>query len=145
MVSALDDFIDLPQSKEAMPYYISKTVEAGFEDAVARTRRALAAEEFEVVTELDVAAVLRQGTDAALGPYLILGACHVRLATDALAVRDKIGPLLPCNVVIRDTGGGFTEIAALDPVAAMDTVANPALREIAQGVGRKLRAVVDRV
>lgn len=132
-------------SKDAMPYYISKTVEAGFDDAVARARRALAAEDFAVVTEFDVAAVLRQTGDAPFRPYLILGACHAGLTSHALAIADKIGPLLPCNVVIQDAGGGLTEIAAIDPVASMHTVADPDLRQAAQMVGRKLRAAVARM
>ena len=128
-----------------MPYYISKTIEAPFDNAVARTRRALADEDFEVVNELDVTAVLSRGLDTAFRPYLILGACHAPLTFDALAISDKVGPLLPCNVIIQDAGGGFTEVAAIDPVANMHTVGNTALRAKAQIVGRKLRAVVARL
>jgi uncharacterized protein (DUF302 family) len=128
-----------------MPYYISKTIEAPFDNAVARTRRALADEDFEVVNELDVTAVLKRGLGTDLRPYVILGACHPRLTFDALDIADKVGPLLPCNVIVQDAGGGFTEVAAIDPVANMHTVGNLALRAQAQIVGRKLRAAVARV
>jgi uncharacterized protein (DUF302 family) len=128
-----------------MTYYISKIVSLGFADTVARTREALSAEGFGVITEIDVTATLKGKIGVDFRPYLILGACNPRLAYEALELEDKIGVMLPCNVVVQDAGDGFTEIAAIDPAISMQTVDNPALAEKARIVAGKLKAAVARV
>src|SRR6476661_8609946 len=101
-----------------MSYYFSTTLELPFDEAVARTREALAAEGFGVITEIDVTKTLKTKIGADFRPYMILGACNPRLAYEALQVEDKVGTMLPCNVVVQDAGGGRTEVAAIDPEAS---------------------------
>ncbi|MDO9429998.1 MAG: DUF302 domain-containing protein [Phenylobacterium sp.] len=109
---------------------------------VARTREALARQGFGVLTEIDVAATLKAKIGAEISPYLILGACNPSLAYEALQLEDKVGTMLPCNVVVRDAGGGRTEVAAIDPVASMSAIPNPMLKKQAAIVADKLAAVV---
>ena len=125
-----------------MTYYFAKTFAGSFDDVVERTRQALARQGFGVLTEIDMAATLKAKIAAEIAPYLILGACNPSLAYEALQLEDKIGTMLPCNVVVRDAGGGRTEVAAIDPVASMSATANPMLKEHAAIVADKLAAVV---
>lgn len=128
-----------------MPYYFAKTLDLPFETAVQRAREALAAEGFGVITQVDIAETLKTKIGADFRPYLILGACNPGLAYEALKVEDKVGTMLPCNVVVQDVGGGRTEVAAVDPVASMRAIENPALLEKAQLVAGKLRAALERL
>lgn len=128
-----------------MPYYFAKTLDLPFETAVQRAREALAAEGFGVITQVDIAETLKTKIGADFRPYLILGACNPGLAYEALKVEDKVGTMLPCNVVVQDVGGGRTEVAAVDPVASMRAIENPALLEKAQLVAGKLRAAIERL
>ena len=125
-----------------MSYYFSKTVSAPFNDVVARVRVALAARGFGVLTEIDVAAVLKAKIGADMAPYLILGACNPAFAHRALLAENKIGTMLPCNVVVREAGRGEVEIAAVDPVASMQAIENPNLAAIAGEVQGQLREAV---
>jgi uncharacterized protein (DUF302 family) len=125
-----------------MTYYFAKTLDADFDDALARTRRALQAEGFGVITEIDVANTLKTKIGVDFRPYRILGACNPRLAYEALLLEDKVGTMLPCNVVVQQLGSGRTEIAAIDPAASMRAIDNPALLEQAKLVGDKLKAVL---
>lgn len=125
-----------------MTYYFAKTLVGSFDDVVARTREALARQGFGVLTEIDVAATLKAKIGAEIAPYLILGACNPSLAYEALQLEDKVGTMLPCNVVVRDTGDGRTEVAAIDPVASMSAIPNPMLKKQAAIVADKLAAVV---
>lgn len=125
-----------------MSYYFSKTLDCGFAEAIARTTEALKSEGFGVLTEIDVKATLKAKIGVDFRDYKILGACNPRLAHHALSVEDKIGTMLPCNVVVQDVGGGKTEVAAVDPVASMQAVDNPQLAETAQQVREKLKAVI---
>ena len=93
-----------------MGYYFSKIVDAPFEEAVARTREALAQEGFGVITEIDVTKTLKTKIGADFRPYLILGACNPALAHEALKLEDKVGTMLPCNVVVQDAGGGRSDL-----------------------------------
>ena len=92
-----------------------------------------------------MAATLKKKIDVDFRPYRILGACNPRLAHHALSLEDKIGTMLPCNVVVQDAGGGKTEVAAIDPVASMQAVENPALADTAGQVRAKLQAVIDKL
>ena len=125
-----------------MTYYFAKTLVGSFDEVVARTREALARQGFGVLTEIDVAATLKAKIGAEISPYLILGACNPSLAYEALQLEDKVGTMLPCNVVVRDAGDGRTEVAAIDPVASMSAIPNPMLKKQAAIVADKLAAVV---
>ena len=128
-----------------MTYYFSKTIEGPFDQAVARTREALSKEGFGVISEIDVSKTLKNKIGVDFRPYLILGACNPRLAHAALQLEDKVGTMLPCNVVVQDAGGGRTEVAAIDPAASMQAIDNSALKEQAAEVGAKLRAALARL
>ena len=126
-----------------MVYYISKKLTVAFDEAVARARAALKAEGFGVLTEIDVQATLKAKLDVDFRPYRILGACHPQSAYGALQAEDKIGLMLPCNVVVQECADGGVEVSAIDPVASMAAVENAGLAEIAASVRRKLGNVID--
>jgi uncharacterized protein (DUF302 family) len=126
-----------------MTYYFSKIVESDFDAAVRRAKAALESEGFGILTEIDVKATLKKKLDVDFHPYLILGACNPKLAHQALQREDKIGTMLPCNVIVQQLDGGRVEIAAVDPVASMQAVGNPQLGEVASKVRQKLRDVVE--
>lgn len=128
-----------------MSYTFSKTLELSFEDAVARTREALTAEGFGIITEIDVQHVLKTKIGADFRQYLILGACNPALAYEALKLEPNVGAMLPCNVVVQDVGGGRTEISAIDPVASMLAIDNPELKVKASAVSEKLYAAMSRL
>ncbi|MDD3838543.1 MAG: DUF302 domain-containing protein [Phenylobacterium sp.] len=128
-----------------MSYYFSRILDAPFDAAEANVRKALAAEGFGVLTEIDVAATMKAKLGADFRPYKILGACNPTLAHEALKLEDKVGTMLPCNVVLQDAGEGRVEVAAIDPVASMQAIPNPQLKEKAQLVADKLRAVLARL
>jgi uncharacterized protein (DUF302 family) len=128
-----------------MKYYIARTVDAGFDEAVGKAVAALRSEGFGVLTEIDVSATMKQKLGIDFRKYRILGACNPPLAHKALTAEDKIGVMLPCNVIVQETAAGMTEIAAIDPRAAMERVGNPALAEIAQDVAGRLERVVKAV
>jgi uncharacterized protein (DUF302 family) len=126
-----------------MDYYIARIVTAGFDDTLTRTIAALKKEGFGVLTEIDVAATLKEKLGVDFRKYRILGACNPPLAHKALTAEDKIGVMLPCNVIVQELGSGQTEIAAIDPRAAMERVGNLALGAIAAEVADRLRRVVE--
>lgn len=126
-----------------MTYYYSRTVEMPFDEAEARVTEALKDQGFGILTEIDVRATLKKKLDVEFRPYKILGACNPPFAHKALEAEDKIGTMLPCNVILQAAGDGQTEVAAVDPVASMQAVENPQLSEIAGEVRDRLRAAVD--
>ena len=126
-----------------MSYYHAKTISASFEEAVSRTKEALKAQGFGVITEIDVRDTLKKKIDVDFRPYRILGACNPALAHEALQLEDKVGTMLPCNVVVQEVRPGQCEVAAIDPVASMQAIANKALLQRAQGVGAKLKMAID--
>lgn len=128
-----------------MSYYYARTIHASFEDAVGRTREALQAEGFGVITEIDVQKTLKNKINVDFRRYLILGACNPAMAHEALQVEDKVGTMLPCNVVVQERAEGTVEIAAIDPVASMQAIENPALSEKAAEVSAALRSAVDQI
>lgn len=125
-----------------MSYTFSKEIAAPFAEAVARARTALAGRGFGVLTEIDVAATMKKKLDRDMPPYLILGACSPSHAFRALSAEPRIGAMLPCNVIVRDLGGGRTEVSAIDPVASMQAVDNAALGDVAVEVQAALRAAI---
>lgn len=128
-----------------MSYYFAKTIEASFDEAVARTREALEGEGFGVITEIDVQKTLKSKIDVAFRPYLILGACNPAMAHEALQIEDKVGTMLPCNVVVQERSGTTVEIAAIDPVKSMEAIENPQLIDKAAQVGSRLRLALERI
>lgn len=128
-----------------MGYVFSKTLAIPFDDAVARTRDALAAEGFGVITEIDVRKTLKTKIGVDFRRYLILGACNPALAHEALKLEANVGAMLPCNVVVQEAGDGRTEVSAIDPVASMQAIDNPGLKEKAGLVADKLQAAIGRL
>ena len=129
-----------------MTYYYSKITDRPFEETVARTRDALKAEGFGIITEINVTETFREKLDLDFRPYVILGACNPKAAHEALTQEDKVGVMLPCNVIVqqRPSGSG-TEVAAVDPTASMAAIDNPALKAKAAEIGASLRRALDRL
>jgi uncharacterized protein (DUF302 family) len=127
-----------------MSYYYSKKMNVGFDEAVSRVTQALEEEGFGVLTEIDVKGTLKKKLDVDFRNYRILGACNPPFAYKALQAEDKIGTMLPCNVIVQETDDGGIEVAAIDPTASMKAIDNPALTDIAETIGRKLKTVVQK-
>lgn len=128
-----------------MSYHFSKTVSLPFDKAVAATTEALKNHGFGVLTQIDVKETLNKKIGADFRPYLILGACNPKLAFEALTLEDKIGTMLPCNVVVQQHQGGAVEISAVDPVASMGAIENEKLGAVAAKVRELLKQVVAEV
>jgi uncharacterized protein (DUF302 family) len=126
-----------------MTYHFSKVLGVPFDEAVSRVTEALSKEGFGVLTDIDVAATLKKKLGQDFRPYRILGACNPQLAYRALTLEDKIGTMLPCNVIVQQREGGKVEVSAVDPVASMQAIDNPDLGEVAKDVRAKLKRVVD--
>lgn len=126
-----------------MSYYVSRTLDCSFDEAARRAGEALKAQGFGVLTEIDVQSVLKNKIGVDFRPYRILGACNPKLAHEALIAEDKIGLMLPCNVIVQDAGAGRTEVAAIDPVASMQAVVNPGLAATAARVRELLRKAME--
>lgn len=125
-----------------MKYYIAKTASGKFSAIVERAIEALKAEGFGVLTDIDIKATMKKKLDIEFRDYRILGACNPPLAHQALTADDKIGTMLPCNVIVQDLGGGKIEVAAINPAISMEHAGNPTLQAIAKSVTDKLRRVV---
>lgn len=128
-----------------MTYHFSKTVNLPFDAAVAATTAALKNHGFGVLTHIDVKDTLNKKIGADFRPYLILGACNPKLAYEALKLEDKVGTMLPCNVVIQQHDDGKVEISAVDPVASMAAIENQKLGTVAAQVREQLRQVVAQI
>ena len=126
-----------------MSYTIDRLIEAAdFEDVDARTRTALAARGFGVLTEIDVQATMKKKIDVDMDPYRILGACNPNMAHQAIGMEPKIGAMLPCNVILRAVDGGV-QVSAVDPVASMQAIDNDELHAVAGQVREMLSEVVN--
>ena len=128
-----------------MSYYISKTVNGPFDAVVAEVTARLKEQGFGVLTDIDVQSTLKAKTGVDTARYRILGACNPRFAHEALQIEDKLGVLLPCNVIVRETPDQRVEVASVDPVVAMERTGNPALRSTAEEVRQMLTKVVSQV
>ena len=126
-----------------MNYYFNKIVTMSFDEAVSRAVEELKKEGFGVLTEIDVKETLKKKLDVDFRKYRILGACNPPFAYKALQSEDKIGTMLPCNVIVQELSEGKVEIAAIDPIASMQAVQNEELKEIARQVQEKLRTVIN--
>ena len=125
-----------------MSYYFSKTLELPFDDAIVRVTEELKKEGFGVLTDIDVRATMKKKLDVDFRNYRILGACNPPFAHQALLAEDKIGTMLPCNVIVQEHAAGVVEVAAIDPVASMAAVDNPQLGAVGMEVRVRLQRVV---
>ena len=129
-----------------MAYYFSTTLEnTSFIEAIARTTEALKHEGFGVLTEIDISATLKKKLGVNLNPYTILGACNPSFAHQALQLENKIGTMLPCNIIVQELSPNTIEIAAVDPEASMQAVGNKSLGVIAGEVKAKLQSVIAKI
>ena len=126
-----------------MSYYFSKIVDDNFDDAIERVTARLAEAGFGVLTTIDVSATLKKKIDVDFQRYTILGACNPGFAHKALQAEDKIGTMLPCNVIVQETSDGKVEVAAVDPMASMMAIENQALGSIATQVRVMLKNVIE--
>jgi uncharacterized protein (DUF302 family) len=126
-----------------MQYSFNKTLEMSFDDALKRVTEELNKEGFGILTDIDVQATLKKKLDVDFRKYRILGVCNPPFAYKALLAESRIGTMLPCNVIIQETGQGKIEVSAIDPIASMQAIENPGLRDIADQVKAKLKKVVD--
>ncbi len=125
-----------------MSYYFAKSIDMPFDDAVDHVRKALKAEGFGVLTDIDVKETLKEKLGVEFHDYRILGACNPPYAYRALQSEDKIGVMLPCSVIVQQKARGIVEVAAVNPVSAMEVVGNPDLAELGNEVARKLESII---
>ena len=125
-----------------MTYHFSKTLDLPFDQAVAATTEALKRHGFGVLTDIDVKQTLKNKLDVDFRPYRILGACNPQMAHQALQAEDKIGTMLPCNVIVQQREHGHVEVSAVDPIASMRAIDNPELASIAGKVRGMLQEVI---
>jgi uncharacterized protein (DUF302 family) len=128
-----------------MSYYFSKIANASFEEVLTKVADELKKEGFGILTEIDVRDTLKKKLDVNFQKYKILGACNPPFAYEALQTENKIGILLPCNVIVQELPDGNVEVAAIDPVQSMQVVGNPALKVVAEQVQAKLRNVISNI
>jgi len=128
-----------------MSYYIARTVSLPFDAVITQVNEKLKAQGFGLLTDIDVQATLKSKIGADVRKYRILGACNPSFAHEALKLEDKLGVLLPCNVIVRETADKRVEIASVDPVVAMERTGNPALVTTAEEVRRRLSSVIAAV
>ncbi|TDQ31078.1 DUF302 domain-containing protein [Zeaxanthinibacter enoshimensis] len=127
-----------------MSYYFSKTLrDISFDTAIEKTTAALKNEGFGILTEIDIKSTMKQKLDEDYNNYKILGACNPSFAHKALQAENKIGTMLPCNVIVRENDDYSIEVAAVDPVASMMGVENPSLAGIAEEVRSKLKNAIS--
>ena len=126
-----------------MKYYFSKQLDVPFDDAVAKVIEALGREGFGVLTDIDVSATLKKKINVDFRRYRILGACNPSFAYHALQAEDKVGTMLPCNVIVQESSPGHSEVAAIDPIASMQAIENPQLQAVADQVRAKLQRVIN--
>ncbi len=126
-----------------MSYYFNKTLHISFDDAITKVTEELKKEGFGILTEINVKEAMKKKLNKDFREYRILGACNPPFAYKALQAEDKIGTMLPCNVIVQEISDGQVEVAAIDPVASMQAVENEALSEIATEIQGKLKKVIE--
>jgi uncharacterized protein (DUF302 family) len=126
-----------------MEYYFSKTIDETFDNTILKVTEALKAEGFGILTEIDVKSTLKKKLDVDFYNYKILGACNPPFAYKALLAEDKIGIMLPCNVIIQEKVAGQVEVSAVDPVASMLSIENKDLQGIANEIRTRLKKVIE--
>ena len=128
-----------------MAYYFSKIISESFDDAIQKVTEALKAEGFGILTEIDIKATLKKKLDVDFYNYKILGACNPPFAYKALLAEDKIGTMLPCNVIVQEKVLGRVEVSAVDPVASMQAIDNNTLADIATEIRGRLQKVIEQL
>lgn len=128
-----------------MKYYFSKTINTSFDEAINRVTETLKTEGFGVISEIRIHEKLKEKLGVDFKKYTILGACNPAYAYKALQVEDKIGTMLPCNVVVQELSGNHIEVSAVNPIASMMAIHNPELTGIAKEVTDKLQDVISRL
>jgi uncharacterized protein (DUF302 family) len=128
-----------------MNYYFSKILKGNFNDAVEKVIDALKTEQFGVLTEIDIKETLKKKLDVNFNNYKILGACNPPYAHQALLAENKIGTMLPCNVIVQELDSGDIEVSAVNPMASMQAVQNEDLKGIAEEITEKLKSVIDKL
>ncbi len=128
-----------------MEYYFSKTIAGSFDNAIQKVTEALKAEGFGILTEIDIKATLKNKLDVDFYNYKILGACNPPSAYKALLAEDKIGTMLPCNVIVQEKEPGLVEVSAVDPAASMQAIENEELAGIAKEIRAKLKKVIQQL
>ena len=123
-------------------YYFTKTINCSFENAIEKIKDSLKEEGFGILTEIDMKATLQKKLQVDFHNYTILGACNPPFAYQALLAEDKIGTMLPCNVIVQEKASGIIEVSAIDPSASMQLIENKKLQEIAQEVKIKLEKAI---
>ena len=128
-----------------MSYHFTKKLDVTYDEAIVRATEELKKEGFGILTEIDVKDALKKKLDVDFRKYKILGACNPPFAYKALQAEDKIGTMLPCNVIVQETDDGKVEVSAVDPIASMQAIENPSLGDIANEVREKLKKVIDNI
>ena len=128
-----------------MSYYFAQTLSTSFDDALDRATAALKDEGFGVITSIDLKETFKRKLDTDFRRYTILGACNPNLAFEALKLEDKVGTMLPCNVIVQEVSPGQVEVAAIDSVASMQAIGNPELAKKAEAVRQKLQSAIARL
>jgi uncharacterized protein (DUF302 family) len=128
-----------------MTYHLSKSVSMRFDDAVTSTKEALKRHNFRVLTEIDLQANFKKGLNIDFRPYLILGACNPQLTYRALQAEDKLGTMLPCNIVLQQRENGRVEVSAVDPVASMQAITHVVVDQVAREIRSHLQNVIAEV
>ncbi len=126
-----------------MGYYFSKTIDGSFDNAIQKVTEALKAEGFGILTEIDIKATLKKKLDVDFYNYKILGACNPPFAYKALLAEDKIGTMLPCNVIVQEKVTGKVEVSAVDPAASMQAIENKGLTDIATEIRARLQKIIE--
>ncbi len=126
-----------------MHYYISKTIEGLFDETIERVSESLKKYGFGVLTTIEVHKTLKEKIDADFKPYTILGACNPQFANKALRLEDKLGVLLPCNVVVIDQGDGKIEVAAMEAKLMIQSIGNIELNLLANAVSGMMEQMIN--
>ena len=128
-----------------MTYHFSKTVDMSFDDAVVSAKEALKRHNFRVISEIDMQDSFKKALNIDFRPYLILGACNPQLTYQALQADDKIGTMLPCNIVLQQQQDGRVEVSAVDPVASMQAITHVVIDQVAHDIRSHLESVIGEV
>jgi uncharacterized protein (DUF302 family) len=135
----------LTQKNKKMSYYFNKTINGTFEEVIDKVTKGLKEEGFGILTDIDISATLKKKLDVDFKKYRILGACNPPYAYKALQAEDKIGTMLPCNVIVQEVDNGIIEVAAVNPMASMLAVENEDLNEIANEITAMLENVIEKL
>ena len=128
-----------------MDYYFNTTIKGDFNESIEKVTEALKAEGFGVLTEIDIKATLKKKLDVDFNNYKILGACNPPYAHKALLAENKIGTMLPCNVIVQELDSGDIEVSAVNPMASMQAVSNEDLQVIAKEITEKLKTIIEKL